>query len=551
MSSQGVKVVLILLSLSFSAGALSTTTMGTFYPTIPVSILIALVGTLVFVRQPSEREFSVLLVGLVTFGVLIRTIIVLDTVSLIGLDPDKYAIQIQRVLDANTTEAITFDFYDKAALFIVSGAVAKLVMATGLTDTMAVFAFQLFIPVSLFTVLIARLSPISPNRSALIGLVTISGATLTLRYSYWPLAQLLAIPFWAIFIYGIHQRLKTGSSRWSLIMLVSLAGLFTTHKIALLTPLVVLLAYHGIIYFRRWFPRVEKIDAPSPDLVVITLLVGGFTFLQWIFLANYFDVIINRVGIALTAGEIGSPPVAEPTAAVPALSGITGFLVERAHGLVLVGYALVAGLVLCQDRSAVTNVLLGAAAAVAGLLAIGTVAPGPLAPLRVLFFGEIVLISLIAISVGKLEFSKPYIQHLTPVIIGVLLVSQLFVVPAMPDNPNGKRDYLTSQELSAQDFGHEYTDGTIYADYILADEIGRPSEYASRSNQKFAHDSDGYLNAMLLSSNPKYVLYRSIDIYWVPRYGSYRLTWDPSHELNSSYCAVYDSKPRLYVNCTT
>ena len=194
-------------SLSLGVGVLHTHQTDSLYPGFSIGVLVSsgiLLLTLSLTRRLTKRRFHVLLAAIVTVAVLYRGYTFGFPTSLIGMDPDGYALGIERVIRAGRTDAIEVGFYDRAPLFYVLPAVLAILGDASASESMIVYPVLIGAVLPLTAAVLVRwVLGRDTYRAAGMAAIGAGVATTTVWFSYWPIAQTLALLYWCILLVSV------------------------------------------------------------------------------------------------------------------------------------------------------------------------------------------------------------------------------------------------------------------------------------------------------------------------------------------------------------
>lgn len=552
------KTATIIALLTISAGVFGSHYSGSLWPWIPVTVgvvvAVVLVSTLWRMDQTSPPVGPSLAL-VISIAVFYRTYTFVFSASMIGMDPDAYAVWINQLVVAGSIEAMNVGFYTKAPFFPLLNGLSAIISGLPVRTAMIItpLLVGILVPLSVFLLsrYVVRMKGTEVGIAAsLIAIVAAQG----FQYSYWPISQMLATLFLCLFVV-VGIRLISGPPhryRFSMLFVVFLLSMAFTHKL----PMLVTTMFVGMFIVLVLLPRtvVKQLGMERHGrynvwmLFAITIMM---MVIQWTYITDYILSVVSKLA-ALLGSEPSSisPAQIAPTAAVNPYSEMVGILLRNAHALVLLVLGAVAWLVLTRtsrSRRSV-QVLHAVTAGLFLLFPITILAPGEFNYTRAMLFIEPFLAVLIAATfIHKSDRSRELLSHVWSAIgVGVLIfvvVTQIVTVGAAPDFPGSPRMYLTSEEVAAKEFGHQHMDSSATGPYYAV-ERPFPDKYVvdygkldtERKNRYTALNSSLY-NATLLSDCPPNILYRQIDVYRFQ--GWWRLTWDPQRVLDTHYSRIY------------
>ena len=552
------KTTAIIVLLSIAAGTLGSHSSGSLWPWIPVSVGVAVLAVLAGMlwrtnqTSPPVGPSLVLVVGIAVFY---RAYTFVFPASMIGMDPDGYAIWINQLVAAGSIEAMNVGFYAKAPFFPLLNGLSAVVSGLPVRTAMIITPLLTGILVPLSVYLLSRY--ITYEEATEVGIAAsliVVVAAQGFHYSYWPIAQTLATLFLCLFVV-VSVRSISGPRRryrFSMLFVVFLLSMAFTHKLPMLVTIMFVGAFIALFLLPR--TAVKQIGLERRGRYDVWMLFGitfMMLFIQWTYIADFLRTVVVKL-VALLGSESPSvsPALLHPTAAVNPYSEIVGILLRNAHALVLLVLGAVAWLVLAytsRSRRSV-QVLHAATAGLFLLYPITILVPSEFRYTRVTLFIEPFLAVLIAVAfIHQSNQSKELLSRAwSAMIIGIIVfvvVSQVVTVGAAPDFPGSPRMYLTSEEVAAKEFGHQHMDGSTAGPYY-AGEQPFPDQHVTSSGTLDAERENMYTplnsslyNATLLSDCPPDVLYRQIDVYRFQ--GAWRLTWNPKSVLDTHYNRIY------------
>lgn len=552
------KTAAIIVLLLISACALGSYSTGSLWPwlsaSVGLTILVVLASVLWQPKQASSPVGSglLLIVGIAMFY---RMYTFVFPASMIGLDPDGYAVWINQLVAAGSIEAMNVGFYAKAPFFPLLNGLSAIVSGLPVRTAMIITPLLAGILVPLCVYLLARY--ITHEKATEVGLVAsliAAVATQGFHYSYWPIAQMLATLFLCLFIITSVRSISglRRDYRFSMLFVVFLLSLAFTHKL----PMLVAILFVGGFIMLVLAPRTvgKRLGPNRHDRYDLWMLFGitfVMLFIQWAYIADFFRTVVTKLVTLLVSESLSvSPALLHPTAAVSPYSQIVGILLRNVHALFLSILGAVAWLILAytsRSRRSV-QVLHSVTAGLFLLYPITILVPSEFIYTRVTLFIEPFLAVLIAVAfIRQSDQPKKLLSHARSVLtIGILVfvvATQVVAIGAVPDFPGSPRMYLTSEEVAAKEFGHQYMDRSMAGPYY-AGERPFPDQHVTASGtldsdreKMYTPLNSSLYNATLLSDCPPNVLYRQIDVYRFQ--GPWRLTWNPKSVLNTHYNQIY------------
>ncbi|SDG29759.1 hypothetical protein [Halorientalis regularis] len=553
------KFGLSLTALVLGFAALYTHATSSLYPGLYVGIA-AVTVVLVLTALVSDRRTSTSLVaGIVSVSVFFRLYTFLFPASMIGMDPDRKAISVQRVIETGHTDMIVRYFYQDISLFNVYAAEFGLLAGFDGPMSLLVYAFVLGILLPLTAVTLARHVPnMESGNLVIIAALVSTIETFGVVEGFWIHNQSLGIALWCgvLVCLGVSVRNNRALVVLTSILLVTMAF---SHKIPLFMVLSVCsgAVVYGFLY--RWDigSNGGVLSNSSQTVLWSGVLSGILLFVQWSFLTGYFERLVGKV-VALFAipSGIGQASDLTPAAAVEPLPPLLDIGLWRFHGFALL---LIAGLAWFgyhlsnwpfqrEARLNETVILIMSAAVILAIGAIAGVLKPDIVPAgRIFSYSGPVFGVLIALSFAP-WYRDGFWKYSKLLVICLLLVSQIFSLMVMIDHPDRPRMYLTGGEVEAKEFNHEFTEGDIHTDFYYAKEtvpsrivdIGRGRQ-VGKITTPYQPLQLELLNANLTTSAYEYVSYRTQAAVQRTQYGKFELRWDPERQLDAEMSRTYDN----------
>ncbi|MDL0131630.1 hypothetical protein PNP59_11930 [Halobacterium salinarum] len=542
------KLCVSVFAFTLSLGIILPVVIGKLYPFVNIVFTLGILLTINLAwRDRSLHQTVPFYISIITvLAILYRLRIFLYPESLLGIDPDGYAIRMTQVIDTGNISSIEYGFYTQAPFHFLEGIIASLI--TGLSTPTANLVFPILGGATLPLLAASfahRLRPNSPKTTVLAA----GGASIlaySVRYSYLPIAQTSGTLFAVFTIFSILVYSSGGDRRWLAIALLAIVGAIYTHK---LSAIVATLSVTGALFVGLLHPKTRRSSAVQRLMGGVVGLFGVLTVVQLLYVTGLASVIIFRLAVPDSA-TVAAPT---PTSAFDPYS-LGDRLFKLSYVLllaVLAGLAWVASLwrTLRTDRNRQVVLFLGFVAPLAGLVVL--LYPVGVNPIRTIFYSEILLFVLIAVGlywpiVETTNFSQK-ITRLGTIGVVLLLVTTAGVSPiAGPDWGSEYRGYLNEEEVGAKEWGYEYVPGSITTDQYYAIETP-PSRIAmveSRNNidlNKFVNGGEIYLNNTFRQDRPPVVAHRYCIDTFRSSHGVWRLTYDAGSVLSTNYNQVYNS----------
>lgn len=551
------RVVIILASVLFAAGALGTTITGEIYPTLPLGLAAA--GTVLVVGLFHRLTTNLAIAIAIVLGASYRVIVFLWPNSMILMDPDTYAVWSYAYLNGGLPDYVS-GFYTNASMFPVFGAEISSMAGLDVASAYVVFPLVVGILLPLAAALIVKRvvseGSIAPAVAAFVAAFDPASA----RFSYAPVPLALAAVFIALAFIGYlvlideydTVRSKSRMGAFVLISTLTVAAALT-HKI----PLAVFAIFLWSAVAVAVAMRGEFVGRKG------ALLLFGIVAVvtHWTFLTDYLARAAVLVGDILTA-DIA---IADPATSNEFYRSYSPDFLRSLRNIFYMPLVLaIAGITWLvafvrrssfRKRSSLAVLLGGAAGAVIFILPGKFIAEAP-GFQRVFVYGTAIIAALVGIGVARVlsrrlpESGLSARKALVGTILVTILITQAFSAPATPDFADGPRLYLTEQEIATKQFSQEYVDDVVRMDVYLGDEVvdfehasGVPRQYETvpKPGEEAELMSEEYLNGTLPERNYPYVTHREAGVYRLS--SEVFLTWDVTGYLDEEYSRYYDSGP--------
>lgn len=542
------KYVIMVLLISISAGIHMPLLEDQLYPAVNIVLTTAVLSVIAISRlDPSLRDtYPVYICVLIILAVAYRLRIFLFPASMIGQDPDTYAIQIARVLEAGETSAITFGFYKQAPLHILKGTITGLITALSAPAASVIYPIAGGVAIPLIAASLAyRLRPNIPETTVLVtGVVSVLGYST--RFSYWPVAQSTGVLFLLFTLASIFAYANAGGKRWLILGIVTMLGAVYTHK---LSAVATTLSVIGAVLLGIMHPATRRSNEVRRLATGAFLIIALLTAVQLLFVTGFIRAVVFQ----LYGPSISGSPPPNPGLAIDPYT-----FTDRVFALsyvILMG--LISGLMwlgLCwrtvKNQGPPQDILLlGFVSSLAALVIV--LYPAGVNPVRTIFYVEVLLAVLIGIGgywvVAESASSfRPLARYAAIIGIFALLISAGVSPTAAPDWDTLNRNYLTAEEVEAKEWGYQRVPGAIAADQYYAGEspptrIQRRESNSDIDFSKFESRTSMYLNNDFRENQPLTVAYRDCIEIYRSKSGIWKLTYDPELVLEHSYNRVYNS----------
>jgi hypothetical protein len=536
---------------------------GELYPVTNIWFTAGILGLISLALNDTKLGQTVwLYLGcIITLAVAYRLRIFLFPASMVGIDPDGYAIQIARVMESGDTSAITLGFYGQAPLHILEGSITSLITALPAPAASVVYPIAGGIAIPLISASLAhRLRPDDPEATVLAtGVVSVLGYSV--QFSYWPVAQSTGVLFLLFTVASIFAYASAGDKRWLILGIFTMLGAVYTHK---LSAVATTLSVTGAMLLGMVHPATRRSKEVKRLATGAFWIIALLTAVQLLFLTGFIRVIVFQLYGPTVPGSSSSAP-ASTVPGSPSFSPASTLLAtdpytftNRVFALsyvILMG--LISGLVwlgMCwrtvRNRGPPRDILfLGFVSPLAALVIV--LYPVGVNPVRTIFYVEVLLAVLIAVggycvTSESASSSRPIARYAAIVGIFVLLISAGVSPTTGPDWDTLNRDYLTAEEVEAKEWGYQRVPGAIAADQYYASEspparIQRRESNSDIGFSKFESRTRMYLNNSFRENRPPVVVYRDCIEIYRSGFGVWKLTYDPEPVLDQTYNRTYDS----------
>ncbi|MFC5970059.1 hypothetical protein ACFPYI_01825 [Halomarina salina] len=557
MAHQTTKAVISLSSFAFAVMMIGIHETGRFFPWVHGFALAFAIALVVGGEQGLSPRAAA---GAGAIGaVAIRSVIYLWPASMIGMDPDVYALGVNQVMRTGTLEPIAQSLPKYAILseFHMFNAAVSLVAGFNGGDVLlpTVIISGLLLPLTAVAIAFRWYS--GPYQSLVVGVcVIIAGiSALSVSFGYLPIVQSIAVLTWCPTIIFLTRWVVNENRRDFIGFLLGLTVALAAHKISIFIPFLIsslaLVLYITQSLLWRPNPNLQWRQIHPQRALLLTIAFALALVIQWGFITNFLKSVIISKAIPLLTGGVSVVPKDSPALAAEVSNpGIAGIIIRRAHYLVLLPTVSIAGVWLWYGRRDwYTSFLVSAAAVPIILAGISIAGVSVVAPRRVLFYGLVVFAPILGIAIAKLRDHVPHQgPALVAIIVLMLLIPQLGASLA-PDFPGQSRQYLTSGEVTGKNAFMQYSHEPVAMDYYYAIETVEFDSSAAivlkvpNSESGVIPLNDLLLNATLVESSTQAVLLRNnVEIIRFHR-GNYRLHWNPVDQMTVSprFNRTYDN----------
>ncbi|WP_157078484.1 hypothetical protein [Halalkalicoccus paucihalophilus] len=462
-------------------------------------------------------------------GMIYRTMIWITTPSMVGMDPDKYAVAISVISDEGIVAISDLGFYGSTQIYHIFNLIMMIVLGSKpeVALQMSTTVFFSVIPVATVGYLAKMLSG---DQAAKLGCVLASAGAASITYATLTIPQGTMVILW--YLISIILINDKNDSRYTILLVIFITIMSGLHKLGALLALGAISSIAVLKIINT--ARNGQVQLPA-QFGRYAVIAGLIFSIQMVWVTAWIKGVIVKILYIVGRG----PP--EITTETPAAAKIGGLNVIFEHGswIVLVLLAGITGLWLISKRTDYQTTGILGISGLSVLLIIGAATtPFSLSIQRAIGIAEPFVIVLAV--VGIVALSKRTNRSIAPIFVGLLLITQLGSAGAVPDHPTEIREYLTNSEIDAKEWANTHIDQEIYAHYFVAQEIiDYDNERATYKTGEGGGFSKGwspvseYLVTGSLENADGCVLLRKDQSFI--RYDSlYELSYDPFVQLNRS-----------------
>lgn len=307
-SANHLKFIISIVAIVLSSGILFSHASSRLYPALPISLFLALLFLLLGLTMIDIRKYTNIYLGVVvSVGITYTTYIFLFPASPIGMDPNTLAVDIHQVKIIGDLSVIDSRFYRNAPLYFILPAVAGIITDLPVIHAMIIYPIILSVVLPLSSSILA----LNANRNsqsvvAIIAALLTLAATLSLKFSYWPIPQSLAIVLLCVLIILLLKNYYGIRGEIAFLEIVVLFGLLFTHKLPLVLLLTFFSALISLALVEHKFSQ-EIWNFTSLSRVTIFTILALTIFAVWILVTGVFtNSIFQLVGVVIfTIGILG------------------------------------------------------------------------------------------------------------------------------------------------------------------------------------------------------------------------------------------------------
>lgn len=429
------------------------------WPVLPAGFLASL---LILLYDRTNFSLIQIAVESIVAGLLYRLTVLATAPSMIGMDPDKYAVAISLVSDEGVSVISGLGFYGSTPVYHLFHVTILEITNLDPATTLQLSAVVLYstIPVAVAAYLAVRIS--GPEAAKLGSILAVSGSA-SIIYSFLTIPQGLMVIVWYLFAATlITNRNNSGRAALLILFIIIMAGL---HKLGAILALGAIVSVISVIIIDILREKRQKV--PN-ELVSYTLIAGLVFSIQMVWLTAWIKGVVSKFLYILGFETVTPSPIETPAATK--IGGLDIVFFEHGAWISLLIAAGVAGAWLLYIRTDYESVgLLGIAGVSALAIVMAAATSFSLSLERAIALGEPFFIILIA--VGVVSLSKRSNLPLAPAIMSLLIVTQLASAGAVPDHPTEIQEHLTTDEIEAKQWANTHIDQPIYGHYFVAQEI--------------------------------------------------------------------------------
>jgi len=320
-------------AIALGSGVLFSHLADRLYPVLPVALFLVLMSILAGSRVDGANGGHYLALA-VAAGVGFAVYLFLFPESLVGIDPNNLAVEVQQLRTQETLAVIESRFYSNVPFYFLLPAMAGAISGISSQDSLVVYPALMTAVVALSAALLARTAfedggglsngltagvNRGPRTVGVTAAVLGISATTSLRFAYWPIPQTLATVFFLTLIVTMARDYIRPSRTWLGIAVALVWALAFTHKLPLVVFLTLLVGLGAMTVSQRlsW----STLTPTSTRDRAVTFLSGSVVvFALWLYGTQFFTSDIFRiVGAAVfflvvaTVLYVTGPPSVENT----------------------------------------------------------------------------------------------------------------------------------------------------------------------------------------------------------------------------------------------
>ncbi|WP_433630308.1 hypothetical protein [Halomicrococcus sp. NG-SE-24] len=509
---------------------------------LPLTIPTALACCVLLIAAIRTPHYVSVLTAAILIAVLLRVYLFAAPASLIGMDPDAYAVTSQTIVQNGDLSGIRLGFYRLAASYPVFLAATAQIIGHTTTDAMVIMPVLVGVMVPIAAVVLAQIGFQSRQSTAILTAPVAALGAATVKLGYWPVSHSLSTVLIWMALLTIWRASSEHNVRLSALAVGFLVALASVHKAGVVIVGVALTATFVLTLTDKVRGRHATFD------LWLVLTVGGVLFvIQALYLTDFLPKLIFSA-IGLRGISFSSLP--SPTAASVVTIPLSKQLVNLLFVFMSLVLGLIAGLWMLWKQS-VGRGGLGAVCAGALLVVVSFVG----LPIGVGGFArnmaviEPLVIGLVVVAAVRIarRTSASHVHGVVGVLLIGMIATQAVASPITPNQPEDVRYYLNSGEVDGKQWILNHAGRGVWMDVYYGDEaIDIPAAAATEKRwyqRPPVHQPyllhDELTNATLPEKGYETVALRhDVEIY---RLGSrkFRLEWRPNRVMSREYNVVY------------
>jgi len=291
---------------ALGSGVLLVQVSDGLYPFFPVALFVALTSVLAGSRVEGASGGHYLALA-VAAGVGSTMYIFLFPESLIGIDPNRLAVDIHQLRSQGTFAVVESRFYSNVPFYFLLPAMAGVLGGLPTRDALVVYPALMTAVVALSAALLARLASVDgrpsergtahvdtgPRAVGVTAAVLGIGATTSLRFAYWPIPQTLAAVLFLVLVVVVVRDYVHPSRTWLAIAVTLVWGLAFTHKLPLAIVLTIFVGLGAVTAVQRtsW---TRPIPASIQGRAAAFVLGAVGVFVLWLYGTTFFTSAVFR-----------------------------------------------------------------------------------------------------------------------------------------------------------------------------------------------------------------------------------------------------------------
>lgn len=531
------KVLSIIIIFLTAVGYFLPELVGYLSPIVNITFTSAIILIILSSYSADQISYYSYVAGITVISVVYRARILSFGGSMLGADPDLYALDVSRVVREGYTSAIWIGFYDQAPIHILQSAMVTIV--SGLPSPISYGSSTVLTGILVPLTSAAIVRRLCPESSRLI--ILSAGATsllaYNLRYSWNPIAQTTGHLFFLLPLLSILVLLTKKSRSWFIVFFIMIIASFYTHKLSVIMVAFAIIGITVIFYFQS---LAGSFFMEKKLLILLTLSVLLVVVQQLLFTTQILAILYNS-------------PQAIPISQVGAAKEATSEIGSIFQQLYVYGLAIVGGICwiwwaknnINREDSRINSIYIGSVGGLAFVSVLVFLGPQNIA--RAIQYAEVPLLILIIVSIKK--SANDITAHRACLIIVLIFIIVFAGAPASSPDYGSDRMYLTVEESNAKLWGIKYLNENVNTDSYyytetppeLIVEEQTESTIIGKNSDKFKDGSIYYLNNSLGSIKSMPVAHRSCTESTATEAGAVYLQYNPEDILNINHDRVFDS----------